>query len=353
MATSGGHRGWIVAPGIHGGWMARAKIPGKKGAYRSKRFPANEKKQAESWARTTAASFVVLGQEAVQRKAATADMVQRYLAALTAEGRSSGHLANLRQILGPIAGAVPNLGAEDAGDSMAGWLLARDVAPRTANREAAQVRAFCRWAVRQGALTQVPRGLLAVRLRKVPRMVKPQFTVTELRTLLADPTDAFYRFAALLIYTGGRAAEVRALWWDDVDFSAGIVFFRQRKAGTHKTGERIVPLQPELRAILEPLLPPKHEARKVPIAGRGRWNNTRDFQAFLKRRGVRVEGRTLHSFRHSYIGILTATGEAAGVVRLYVGHQSEAMTHHYAEAAAWYRQVVEGWPRGRVQLKVS
>jgi integrase len=110
-------------------------------------------------------------------------------------------------------------------------------------------------------------------------------------------------------------------------------------------GERITPVPDELAAILAPLV-----RKSGRVVGVSLGNANRRFEAFLKAYGMAGHKLTPHSCRHTYVGIMTATGEPAGVVRLYVGHSADAMTHHYAEAAARFRSEVEGWQRGDLQL---
>ena len=112
--------------------------------------------------------------------------------------------------------------------------------------------------------------------------------------------------------------------------------------------ERLVPLQPELAAILEPL---KQDSGHL-FTGKS-WNPTRGFQAFLGRAGVTVAGRSPHSLRHTYAGIMTATGLPGPLLSAYLGHTSAATTMQYTKLAARYVAAVTGWSRGEMPIMAT
>ena len=342
-----GHRGWLVTS-QDGAWVARVKRPGVRGKYHSKSFPT--KSAAESWARAGAAA-VLLRQDASNPTALpikpTDTLMHAYLGRLSNLGRAPGHVVEVHRVLRMVAAAVPVLTDPGAPGALANWLdeVSRTIEPATRNRYRATVRAFCRWCVAQNLIPGDP----STRLERatVPKRLKPQFTLEELRALLSAVDDPYWLYFTVLMYTGMRVGEAAGLHWSDVDWSGGMVWVKLR-AGTRvkRQKERMMPLQDELRARLYPLRP----ALDGPVCWRGAWNGVRDFRRFLERHGVAVAGRSPHSTRHTYAGLMTATGCPSHLLALYMGHDAAATSMEYSKMALHYAQVVSHWPRGTLRL---
>lgn len=77
----------------------------------------------------------------------------------------------------------------------------------------------------------------------------------------------------------------------------------------------------------------------------------RDFRRFLKRATIPLDGRTPHSCRHTYAGLMTATGVPSILLATYLGHAATATTAGYSSMAAQYVTQVEGWARGQFRLR--
>lgn len=75
-----------------------------------------------------------------------------------------------------------------------------------------------------------------------------------------------------------------------------------------------------------------------------------DFHYFLKRVGLPIAGRSPHSLRHSYAGLMTATGMPSQLLRAYLGHSSEQTTSGYTKLATRYVNAVTTWERGQPEL---
>lgn len=117
--------------------------------------------------------------------------------------------------------------------------------------------------------------------------------------------------------------------------------------------QRLVPIQKELEPYLERhreehdydgFLFPAH-VRTCDLS-----NAVKMFDRFLRHVGIEKKGRSTHSLRHCYAGIMTATGEPTAMVQAYMGHSQSDMTRHYAQIAARYRGDVDVWSRGCLQL---
>lgn len=117
-------------------------------------------------------------------------------------------------------------------------------------------------------------------------------------------------------------------------------------SGPERGRERIVPLQPELAEILG-----QPGAAGDPVAPRLEAIDSRRFARFLARCGVPAAGRTPHSCRHTYAGLMTATGVPGALLGAYLGHSSADTTAIYTKLAGRYAQAVGDWPRGAFRLR--
>ena len=253
----GEHKGWTVAPLGTGKWLARVKVPGV-GRYQSRSFPAAEKRRAVEWAQTEAAVRRLGVDPRRPNGVPTLPVVRDYVARLRDLRRSESHAADVERRLVQLAEAVPDLAAPGATDAIERWLRAlaaggdgaAPLSPATRNKILVQVRGCCRWAVRRGKLAVDPTG--ALDRVSVPSPLPPVFTFAELRLLLGQVDDPYHRLFAVMVYTGLRAQEAASLHWEDIDWGGGVVLVKLR-AGVRikREKERLVPLQPELRAILE------------------------------------------------------------------------------------------------------
>ena len=334
-------------------WQGMVKIPGEK-RYQSKTFSGPQAyAEAEKWAKDRAAELRLgIGQAAGgvgagQGAASVAALGRAMVEEMRRDGLSEGHIHHLEVMLGSWASVVADLRGAGAGARLLGWYASQDLAPNTFNRYLMQGQRFFHWCERKGHLEAKENPLGALRPRRVPKVLKEQFTVDEVRHLVQQVDDHFQPLFAFLVYTGARIAEALAVHWEDFEVDGrggGVILFRQRRAGTHKTGERVVPLAPELWAILGP----RRGNRTGKVFSLYRGNANRRFSAFLEAYGRDRPGLTPHSCRHTFCGLMTATGESTAMVAQWVGHSGEKQTLHYAALASRQRASVEGWRRGEL-----
>jgi integrase len=291
----------------------------------------------------------------------TADAVRDYLLELKSLGRAEGTLKDLAVILGAFATALPRLDDPQAESLVEAWLntltssgkgrggKGERVSPGRRNKYLVCTRALCRWAMRRRKLTVDPTADL--RMATLNDRLKPQFTVAELRLLLGGKDSMTRRWVLLMALCGLRADEARCMRWCDCDWLGGILMVRLASGGKIKRGrERIVPVQPGLREALEPFTDTKHPERA--IAGLGKCNLNRAWDDYLVPRNITQNGRTPHSCRHTYAGLMTATGVPTALVGAYLGHSSAQTTMGYTRLAARYAQdpEVKTWARGELPI---
>lgn len=172
----------------------------------------------------------------------------------------------------------------------------------------------------------------------VSRYAADALTAVEFSTLVRSRRGPLFLrlLAAIALFTGARASEVRGLRWCDLDRTGDVWVLRWdeqlhaktlRRTPTKDSAAREVPVHPELRALLEQALeiyfrgsPPEDAplALYLPPTGAGRRPSLRDAKAWtdgaaskafgnlLKSHGLR--SRPLAVARHTLPGLLLAGG---------------------------------------------
>lgn len=175
------------------------------------------------------------------------------------------------------------------------------VSPGTLRREFNVLRAALRRAWKDGLLKLPP--VLEPPADSAPR--DQYLTKEEARKLVAACVTPHVKvFLSLAIYTGARKASILSLTWDRVNFDLGTVDFQEPRRPITKKRRAIVPMNSQLRAILE-------EANKVKTCdfvveyGGGsvlkglRWS----FKRLCKRAGLSWEPKP-HHLKHSAVSWL-------------------------------------------------
>lgn len=123
------------------------------------------------------------------------------------------------------------------------YLDGRDVAPTTQRDVVSNLRAFYRWAGREGYCAADPTAL--VDTPKVPRRLPRPARPDDIAQALVAATPRVAAMVALMAGAGLRCCEVAALTWDDVDLIAGTA----RVVGKGDR-ERVVGLAPDVERRL-------------------------------------------------------------------------------------------------------
>lgn len=341
----GTRQGWTVQL-LRGTWRGRVR---DRGTYRSKAFAT--KTEATRWAQDQAAAIRQQRAVVVVHGSRTEVLAREYIEDLERRGRSAVHLHDTGVMLGRVAQAVPDLASPAATGQIEAFLrsLAKPdkqlgrkgpLSPRTRNKYLVSIKSLCNWAVARRRLEASPAAVIGE--VKEPGRLAPQFSVGELRHLLEDGADPYHLTFAVLIFAGLRITEATTLTWGQIDLAAG--FLRVTGKGDK---ERRVPIQAELRRVLTAARRPNpDEAVCPPMCASVR----RDFKRFLKRQLVAEKGRTPHATRHTYAGLMTATGVPSILLAVQMGHASTATTAGYARLADLHAAEVKGWERGEFKL---
>jgi integrase/recombinase XerC len=228
------------------------------------------------------------------------------------------------------------------------------LANRSLARHLSTLRAFFRWACREGHLEKSPaKGLPSPRVPKtLPRAMSLPDTE---RLLAADSEEAFIpererALFELLYATGLRVSEAAGLDLEDVDFSERLV--RVTGKGSR---ERIVPFGETAGDALRAYLPSRAALRHR-AGGQSRGT---DEPLFLNARGGRLTPRSMarllkrrlraaglpaeispHALRHTFATHLLQAGADLRAIQELLGHASLSTTQKYTHLdAARLREV--------------
>jgi site-specific recombinase XerD len=275
------------------------------------------------------------------------EALERYLTALSLEGKSQFTLANYRQDIGHwlafcSAEGIPPLDATR--QHARAWLTAmqaKGTADATISRRAVALRAWYRWMAENGIIQSNPMAALNIppRPQTVPRSV-PLAAVEALLAACGDD-DAGLRDRALVEFlygSGARAGEAAALLLRDVDLE-GMQAIVRGKGGD----ERVVLFGRQAAAAIAAYLP----VRAAWLSGRsdhgllftmrsGRPMSPRDIEAVLatlSRRARLREKVTPHMLRHAFATHMLDNGADLRIIQELLGHRSVSSTQIYTSVS--------------------
>jgi len=138
------------------------------------------------------------------------------------------------------------------------------------------------------------------------------------------------------LLTGARRSELFALLVGDVDFDAGVVYFRPNAHYADRKSRhavRKVPLWPQLRAILVPVVGDRAPGSLLfPARDGGMLTDVREAlaQVFARAKLPKPAGRAWHLFRHTYTALRLQTLDNGAPVSLWtvakeLGHGTVTM----------------------------
>lgn len=174
-------------------------------------------------------------------------------------------------------------------------------------------------------------------------------TLPELEKLWAAAAGEWRTFVALGLYTALRLKDVCQLDWSEVDLAAGRIVRRAAKTSRRARKSVIVPLHPQLAAILQATPAADRRGPVMPrldnLHRRQPSNVTRPFRALLESEAVGIdtrEGReagdmpvvSFHSLRHTFATLASQGGGSDAALQELLGHQSEAMKRVYIHTGA-------------------
>lgn len=225
----------------------------------------------------------------------------------------------------------------------------------------AQYQSFFGWAERQG---HIPKNVFSgLQIKMGQRTANPRipFTPDQIKTILAalpahtpEKSGKSFRYwgVMLAIYTGARLNEIAQLALDDIQQADGIWYLNVTDEGDddnkrlkNESSKRRVPVHAalldagfidrvqKLRDAGHSRLFPDLEYQQGHGYGRGltRWVSSK----LLVDLGIKEEGLSFHSFRHSFITGLRQAGVELQTVQELVGHSKDVVTETVYNATAY------------------
>lgn len=165
------------------------------------------------------------------------------------EGVSRRHLRDLTNRLPRFAKAMQCPLSLLATQAIQAWLNSRNVSNRTLRNDLGAIRNFVSWSKTKSYLPKDFAELDKLDKIKVIRKTIGIFTPMEMVYLLRYANDSMLPFLLLGGFAGLRQSEALLLRWEAIDWEQDSIIVPIEG----KTGERRVPMEPNLRAWLEPL----------------------------------------------------------------------------------------------------
>lgn len=197
------------------------------------------------------------------------------------------------------------------------------VSPSSFNHGRTALVAVLNHAVSEGLIVANP--ALAIPHRKLPRNkiyipTKDQFhTLVKTIRELDVRAEHAANLVELLAYTGMRKGEAINLTWGDIDFERGSFAVTGGPNGTKNHEARIVPMFPDLRALLERIKaclpkPPSRDSVIIPIG-----DAKKAIQSACKKAGLPRFYH--HLFRHFFVSMAIEANVDFKTIASWVGHK--------------------------------
>lgn len=213
-------------------------------------------------------------------------------------------------------------------------------------------RHLVRWATQSGLYCGLDPTLRVQRPRNraAEGHLREVFTVEELKMLVREGmrSDPLFMPVCVLVYGGLRMGEVRAMCWS---WDRGLVLRVQGddEFMPKSYHERQLPIQHELRALIDTVPRGKLEDRMFPVLWkRDPSDASADIQRYIERAGVDRRGRTAHCLRHTWVSLSQAIGVPTGNVQRRAGHNQASTTAIYSRMIDAFLDAAQSWPQTSV-----
>ncbi|MBI2525276.1 MAG: site-specific integrase [Candidatus Rokubacteria bacterium] len=205
---------------------------------------------------------------------------------------------------------------------------AQETGPRTVatvNSYLKFLKAVFNRAIRQGRLTYNP--VKAVKLYRENNARSRCLSQGEERRLLEALPERLRPFVTLALHTGMRRGELRALKWEDVDFSTGAIHVKQDKAGD---GRWVTVNSVAREALLSVKREQKILSPWVFCSPEGKFlhNFERDWRPALE--AAKIPDFRFHDTRHTFASRLAMAGVDLYTVQRAGGWKTQVMVQRYA-----------------------
>ena len=207
---------------------------------------------------------------------------------------------------------------------------------RTVNFELDTLRTVFNMAIKWGYLKENPtKGVTRL---KIDDSKRPRFLTTkECHRFLEACPPGLRPVFLMFMHTGMRKAELENLQWEDIDLSRRRIEIRAKVSWSPKTGERVIPINDALLAILKEIRGSGRQPRdslvfEAALTGRSK-NHLRD-QLIKIAQAVDIADFTkIHTLRHTFASHLVMKGVDLPTVQRLMGHSDIETTMIYAHLA--------------------
>lgn len=212
------------------------------------------------------------------------------------------------------------------------WLAESELTPGSTRNRVANLRAWYRWAIREGLCRHDPTML--VDLPRLPQRLPRPARDEQIGEVLARSTPATAAMIGLMACAGLRCVEISRLDWDDVELVAGtvIVMGKGMKERSLELADDVVRLLAALDGVAGPVF--------TGVRG-GRLSPARVSQTVCSAFRQCGYATTSHQLRHRFATTsLTHPDADLLTVRDLLGHSSVSTTQIYTKAVPGLRGVV-------------
>jgi len=145
------------------------------------------------------------------------------------------------------------------------------------------------------------------------------------------PNKKFADIIRLLLLTGARRGEVRAMKWSDLDLEKGV--WTKLGSSTKQKTDHVVPLSAPARQLLVGILDSQRSAPSQWVFPSNRNSGhvselKDDWSALCKVAGI--SGLRVHDLRHSFASQLASSGASLPLIGSLLGHSQPSTTARYA-----------------------
>lgn len=283
----------------------------------------------------------IIAPKTIRMAAATAlgELIGDYERDLRGRGVDAKHahdtIARLRRMIRETGWRVLS---DIRADTFVRWRASLPCSAKTVKEYQVSAFAFLNWLVRMDRLPANPISKVDRIDTRGKQVREPRaFTEDELRRLLANAGRRLPAYL-MLLYTGQRKEEVRALVWGDLHLEDAQAYVLIRESTTKDKDKRAVPLHSELAALLREMRPA--DATPTSSVFFGRFPTYDSLRADLKR--ARIEhkdalGRVVHfhAFRKTWQTLGVRYGINQRAAQEVLGHSDPALTARaYTDVAA-------------------
>jgi integrase len=199
------------------------------------------------------------------------------------------------------------------------------VRSRSINLELTLLSLMLKKAVEWKNLRRLPVDKIA-KLPETDSMQRRALNQAQVSRLLDAASGQSHLLVAMLAYTGARLSEVMFLEWADIDLDRSEISIHSKPEhgfNTKSGKSRVIPLHPELKAMLE-AIPGKSGWLFKDESGKRIKTLRRGFEAACRR--AELEWVSAHCLRHSFASLMIQNGADVKTLSEIMGHSNPVIT---------------------------